>query len=68
MVCVHVPCLLKRNVGVLFGDLRGPRSDAPFFILLWVCIIVIQLIIQNVGNLHGKRGLLSNCYANVMVV
>jgi hypothetical protein len=30
MVCVRVPLLLKRNVGVLFGVLRGPRRDAPF--------------------------------------
>jgi hypothetical protein len=29
MVCVIVPLLLKRKVGVLFGVLRGPRSDAP---------------------------------------
>jgi hypothetical protein len=30
MVCVRVPFLLKRNVGVLFGVFRGPRSDASF--------------------------------------
>jgi hypothetical protein len=29
MVCIVVPVLLKRNVGVLFGVLRGPRSDVP---------------------------------------
>jgi hypothetical protein len=33
MVCVRVPLLLKLNFGVLFGVLRGPRSDArPFFL------------------------------------
>jgi hypothetical protein len=31
MVCDRVPPLLKGNVGVLFGVLRGPRIDAPFF-------------------------------------
>jgi hypothetical protein len=35
MVCV-VPLLLKQNVGVLFGVLRGPRSDAPFYMLVMV--------------------------------
>jgi hypothetical protein len=30
MVCVLVPLLLKQKVGVLFGVLRGPRSDALF--------------------------------------
>jgi hypothetical protein len=29
MVFVRVPLVLKRNVWVLFGVLRGPRSDAP---------------------------------------
>jgi hypothetical protein len=38
MVCVRVPLLLKRNVRALFGVLRGPRSDVPFFFsLLWFC-------------------------------
>jgi hypothetical protein len=32
MIRVHVPLLLKRDVGVLFGVLRGPRSDVPFFL------------------------------------
>jgi hypothetical protein len=31
MVCVRVPLLLKRNVGVLFGVLRSPRSDVTEF-------------------------------------
>jgi hypothetical protein len=31
MVCVRVPLLLKRNVGLLFGVLRGPRNEAPRF-------------------------------------
>jgi hypothetical protein len=43
MVCVLVPLLLKRNVGVLFGVLRNPRNDAPsFFSLLWFCIVVMS--------------------------
>jgi hypothetical protein len=29
MVCVIVPLLLKQNIGVLFGVLRRPCSDAP---------------------------------------
>jgi hypothetical protein len=32
MVCVRVPLLLKWNARVLSGVLRGPRSDAPFFL------------------------------------
>jgi hypothetical protein len=36
-VCVVVPLLLKRNVRVLFGILRGPRYDAhPLFLLVMV--------------------------------
>jgi hypothetical protein len=31
MVCVRVPLLLKRNVGVLFGLLKDPQSDVPLF-------------------------------------
>jgi hypothetical protein len=41
MVCVLVPLLSKRNIGVLFGVLRNPRSDAPFFNLLWICIVAM---------------------------
>jgi hypothetical protein len=50
MVCVVVNLLLKRNIGVLFGVLRGPRSDAPFFacygsaIILWVLYIYFHCI------------------------
>jgi hypothetical protein len=33
MVCVIVTLLLNRKFGVLFGVLRGPRSDAPFLAL-----------------------------------
>jgi hypothetical protein len=44
MVCVRVPLLLKRNVGVLFGVLRVSRSDAPFFSLLWFCIVVLSSV------------------------
>jgi hypothetical protein len=36
MVCVLVPLLLKRNIGVLFGVLRGSRNDVPFFELVMV--------------------------------
>jgi hypothetical protein len=43
--------LLKQNVGVLYGALRGPRSDAhPFLacygyaIILWVCVYVHLII------------------------
>jgi hypothetical protein len=52
MVCVLVPRLLKRNVAVLFGELRDPHSDAPFFSLLWFCIIVMSssLKTQQQGN------------------
>jgi hypothetical protein len=39
MICAHVPLLLKRNNGVLFGVLRSPRSDVPLF---WL-IMVLQL-------------------------
>jgi hypothetical protein len=42
MVRVLVHLLLKRNDGVLFGVLRGPRSDAPIFSLLWFCIVVMS--------------------------
>jgi hypothetical protein len=40
MIGVFVPLLLKRNIGVLFGVLRGPCSDAPFLALLLFCIVV----------------------------
>jgi hypothetical protein len=50
MVCVLVPILLKRNIGVLFGVLRGPRSDAPFLLacygfaaILWVHTLIVFL-------------------------
>jgi hypothetical protein len=33
MVCVRVPLLLKRNVEVLLGVLRGSRSDVPLIFL-----------------------------------
>jgi hypothetical protein len=43
MVCVCVPLLLKRNIGLLFGVLRGSRSDAPPpFLLVMVCIVVMS--------------------------
>jgi hypothetical protein len=43
MVCVLVPLLLKRNIGVLFGVLRGHHSDdPPFLSLLWFCIVVMS--------------------------
>jgi hypothetical protein len=36
MVCIPVPLLLKRNIGVLFEVLRNPCSDAPLFLLVMV--------------------------------
>jgi hypothetical protein len=36
MVCVIVPILLKRNIGILFGVLRGPLSDVPLFLFVMV--------------------------------
>jgi hypothetical protein len=42
MGSVRVPLLSKRNIGVLFGVLRGPRSHVPFFRLLWFCIAVLS--------------------------
>jgi hypothetical protein len=44
MVCVLVPLLLKRNVKVLFGVLRDPHSDAPFFSLLWFFNYIMGII------------------------
>jgi hypothetical protein len=35
MVYVLVPLLLRRNVGVLFGVLKGPRSDVPLFLAFY---------------------------------
>jgi hypothetical protein len=37
MVCVVVPLLLKRNIGVLFGVLRGSRSIALCFVVMPSC-------------------------------
>jgi hypothetical protein len=75
MVCVLVPLLLKRNVGVLFWDLRGPRSDAPFFNFLWFCnyfmgIIYIYIYIHsqfisvtpNLFETYLMRSYLYGCY------
>jgi hypothetical protein len=42
MVYVLVPLLLKRKVGVLFGVLRDPRSDAPSLKLKQLDIITLQ--------------------------
>jgi hypothetical protein len=52
MVCVLVPPLLKRNVGVLFGVLRGPDSDAhpP-----WACDGVVSLRCQIVSFFRVLR-------------
>jgi hypothetical protein len=38
MVYVVVSLLLKRNIGILFGVLRGPRSDAPFFFFIFLVL------------------------------
>jgi hypothetical protein len=45
MVCVLVPLLLKRNVGVLFEVLRGPHTDATFLPCYGSAIIHIMVII-----------------------
>jgi hypothetical protein len=42
MVCVVVPLLLKRNIGVLFGVLRNPRSDVPFFLACFGYAIILK--------------------------
>jgi hypothetical protein len=54
MVCVLVPLLLKRNIGVLLGVLRGPRSDAAIFfpcyasaIILWTYTYIFSLYFCN---------------------
>jgi hypothetical protein len=44
MVCVLVPPLLMRNMRVLFGALRSPRSNASFFTFLWLCNYIIGII------------------------
>jgi hypothetical protein len=36
-----VPLLLKRNVEVLFGVLRGPHSDVPFFSACYGSAIIL---------------------------
>jgi hypothetical protein len=48
MVCVVVSLLLKRNIGVLFGVLRYPRSDAPppFFFACYVCVSLCCLVVS----------------------
>jgi hypothetical protein len=40
MVCVVVPLLLKQNIRVLFGVLRGPRSDVPFFFACYGSVLL----------------------------
>jgi hypothetical protein len=48
MVCVCVPLLLKRNVGVLFRVLKGQSSDVPFFFnLLWVCNYIMGIFVYS---------------------
>jgi hypothetical protein len=42
MVCALVHLLLKRKVEILYGVLRSPPNDAPFFSLLWFCIAVMS--------------------------
>jgi hypothetical protein len=44
MVHVRVPLLLKRNAGVLFGVLRGPRSDVPFFLVCYGSAIILRVL------------------------
>jgi hypothetical protein len=51
MVCAPVPLLLKRNIGLLFGVLRGLRSDVLFLacydsaIILWILYIYSQFYV-----------------------
>jgi hypothetical protein len=42
MACIVVTLLLKRNIGVSLGVLRGPRKDVPLFSLLCFCIVVMS--------------------------
>jgi hypothetical protein len=42
MICVRVPLLLEQNVRVLFGVLRGPRSDVPPFLAYSMGIIFVS--------------------------
>jgi hypothetical protein len=59
MVCVRVPLLLKRKSGVLFGVLRGARSDVLFFLsLLCLCIVVMSshfLFLQLTDTCKGNK-------------
>jgi hypothetical protein len=43
MVYVVVPLLLKWNIGVLFGALRRPRSDAPPPPFFFACYVSVSL-------------------------
>jgi hypothetical protein len=47
MVCVHVPLLLKWNVGVLFGVLRRLIVVLLIFSLLWICNYVLGIIYKH---------------------
>jgi hypothetical protein len=44
MVCVLVPLLSKRTVGVLFGVLRFPRSDAAAFLACYGSTIILCVL------------------------
>jgi hypothetical protein len=47
MICVRVPLLLKRNVGVLFGVLRGTRMltlPSCYFYLQRSCCVPCAFI------------------------
>jgi hypothetical protein len=46
MVCVRVPLLLKQNVGVLFGVLRGPHSDIPLFLACYDSVSLLYLAVS----------------------
>jgi hypothetical protein len=50
MIRVLVPLLLKRNVGVLFGVLRGPRSDVPPFLQLYYAYCIYSHCIPVTPN------------------
>jgi hypothetical protein len=68
MVCVRVPLLLRRNVGVLFGVRKGPRSDVLLFlarygaaIILWVLYLYISLYF-GIPDLYEIYCMHSNLY------
>jgi hypothetical protein len=49
MVCVHVPLLLKRNIGVYLESSEAHAVMLPFFFfsLLWFCNYIMGIIFMN---------------------